>query len=528
MADVKNILFIMCDQLRWDYLSCYGHPTLKTPNIDALAQRGVRFNRAHVQSTSCGPSRMSYYTGRYVHSHRAFGNFVPLPLDERTLGDYLRPMGVRVAVDGKTHAEADIASMKLRGLDPQSALGVLASEAGFEPYDRHDGVLVDGAHDDLARNLYTRYLKEQGYGGNNPWLAFANSGVDAQGQVLSGWSLRHAQSPARVPEMHSETAYTTRRAMAFMKEQGGSPWCLHLSYIKPHWPYVAPSPYNSIYSAADVIEAVRHPAEKNNTHPILASYHRHEASVSFSNEEMRRTVIPVYMGLIKQIDDQLGELFDFMETQGRWNDTLIVFCSDHGDYLGDHFLGEKELFHDTVSKTPLIIYDPSEAANKTRGTVNDEQFVEAIDLVPTFVEAVGAKVNTDRIEGLSLLPLLHGKPPTNWREFVITEFDYSFRAKTRIELQRPIKGCAMITLRDKAWKFVQCEGFRPLLFNLLDDPQEFHDLGASSQHQEQIAHYTRKTLTWMLDRKRYTTANDVFVRDWLKDDRFSGMQIGVW
>jgi arylsulfatase A-like enzyme len=437
-------------------------------------------------------------------------------------------MGVRVAVDGKTHAEADIASMKLRGLDPQSALGVLASEAGFEPYDRHDGVLVDGAHDDLARNLYTRYLKEQGYGGNNPWLAFANSGVDAQGQVLSGWSLRHAQSPARVPEMHSETAYTTRRAMAFMKEQGGSPWCLHLSYIKPHWPYVAPSPYNSIYSAADVIEAVRHPAEKNNTHPILASYHRHEASVSFSNEEMRRTVIPVYMGLIKQIDDQLGELFDLMETQGRWNDTLIVFCSDHGDYLGDHFLGEKELFHDTVSKTPLIIYDPSEAANKTRGTVNDEQFVEAIDLVPTFVEAVGAKVNTDRIEGLSLLPLLHGKPPTNWREFVITEFDYSFRAKTRIELQRPIKGCAMITLRDKAWKFVQCEGFRPLLFNLLDDPQEFHDLGASSQHQEQIAHYTRKTLTWMLDRKRYTTANDVFVRDWLKDDRFSGMQIGVW
>ena len=162
------------------------------------------------------------------------------------------------------------------------------------------------------------------------------------------------------------------------------------------------------------------------------------------------------------------------------------------------------------------------------GTVNDEQFVEAIDLVPTFVEAVGAKVNTDRIEGLSLLPLLHGKPPTNWREFVITEFDYSFRAKTRVELQRPIKGCAMITLRDKAWKFVQCEGFRPLLFNLLDDPQEFHDLGASSQHQEQIAHYTRKTLTWMLDRKRYTTANDVFVRDWLKDDRFSGMQIGVW
>ena len=87
MARVRNVLFLMCDQLRWDYLSSYGHPTLQTPNLDALAERGVRFTNAFVQSPSCGPSRMSFYTGRYVNSHRSFANFVPLPVDELTIGD---------------------------------------------------------------------------------------------------------------------------------------------------------------------------------------------------------------------------------------------------------------------------------------------------------------------------------------------------------------------------------------------------------------------------------------------------------
>ena len=93
-AAVKNILFIMCDQLRADHLSCFGHPHLKTPNLDALAARGVIFDRAYVNSPVCGPSRMSYYTGRYVHSHGASWNFVPLKAGEMTIGDHLRPLGV--------------------------------------------------------------------------------------------------------------------------------------------------------------------------------------------------------------------------------------------------------------------------------------------------------------------------------------------------------------------------------------------------------------------------------------------------
>src|SRR5688572_30078219 len=98
----------MADQLRWDYLSCYGHPTLKTPNLDALAQRGVRFDRAYVQSPICGASRMSFYTGRYVRSHGSTWNGIPLRVGEPTLGDHLRPLGVRTALVGKTHMVADV------------------------------------------------------------------------------------------------------------------------------------------------------------------------------------------------------------------------------------------------------------------------------------------------------------------------------------------------------------------------------------------------------------------------------------
>ena len=134
------------------------------------------------------------------------------------------------------------------------------------------------------------------------------------------------------------------------------------------------------------------------------------------------------MGLIKQIDDQLGRLFAFMAERGLLEHTLIVFTSDHGDYLGDHWMGEKDLFHEPSVKIPLIICDPSAEADATRGTVCDA-LVEAIDLAPTFLEAVGADPaqQSHRLEGRSLMPFLTAKPPAEWRRFVFSEYDYSLK-----------------------------------------------------------------------------------------------------
>src|SRR5918994_5449682 len=267
MSAVRNIMFIMCDQLRADYLSCYGHPSLATPNIDALAARGTKFTHCYAQASVCGPSRMSFYTGRYVFSHGATWNAVPLNTGERTLGDYMRAAGLRAAVVGKTHAVADREGLSRLGLDVRSGTGRLIAEAGFEPYARDDGLVPEKS---LARadSPYNEFLTARGYGGRNPWHDYANSGFDSNGDIASGWLLRNARLAARVAEEHSETAWTTDRACDLIAEQGDRPWLLHVSYIKPHWPYIAPDPYHRLYGSADVLPANRAAREIDDVHPV--------------------------------------------------------------------------------------------------------------------------------------------------------------------------------------------------------------------------------------------------------------------
>ncbi|MET0707716.1 MAG: sulfatase-like hydrolase/transferase, partial [Tardiphaga sp.] len=287
MPQPKNVLWIMCDQLRYDYLGCTGHPTLTTPNIDAMAKRGVRFSKAYVQSPICGPSRMSFYTGRYMRSHGSHWNGWPLRVGEPTLGDHLNKIGVRNVLVGKTQMAPDIEGLKALGIAPDSIIGVHVSECGFEPYERDDGLHPDNR----PRPRYDNYLREQGYEATNPWEHWANSGADDDGALQNGWLLVHADKAARVPEEHSETPYMTRRAMDFITEaeDDGRPWCLHLSYIKPHWPYVAPAPYNDLYGIDDMLPAVRSEAERDNAHPVVAGFRRDTASLSFSRDEVRET-----------------------------------------------------------------------------------------------------------------------------------------------------------------------------------------------------------------------------------------------
>src|SRR5262245_4535788 len=301
----------MCDQLRWDYLSCAGHPTLATPNIDALAARGVRFTRAYVQSPVCGASRMSFYTGRYVQSHGAVWNGVPLKLGELTLGDYLRPLGVRTALVGKTHMRADSEGLERLGIDPNSISGVRLQECGFDPYERDDGLHAigpDGRYD-AQEPRYNRYLNDMGYAGANPWHAWANAAAGAGNRLASGWAMRNAGKPARVAERDAETPYMTLRAIDLMRQAAEAPWCLRVSYTKPHWPYIAPPPYRALYTARDVLPAVRALDERADPHPVYREFMDLKVSKTFARDEVRATVIPVYMGLIKQIDDQLGVLF---------------------------------------------------------------------------------------------------------------------------------------------------------------------------------------------------------------------------
>ena len=518
-----NILFIMCDQLRWDYLSCAGHKTLQTPNIDALAGRGVMFRNAYCQSPVCGASRMSFYTGRYPSSNGATSNHTPLRIGERNIGDHLKPLGVRPILVGKTHMVADREGMERLGIDPDSIIGVHHREAGFEVWERDDGFHSDQVvKPDLA---YNRYLNEQGYSGKNPWHWAANS-VETPGGVRSGFLNDVSDLPARVRDEESETPWMTRRAMEFLaQDDDPRPWLLHLSYIKPHWPYIAPAPYNDMYGAADVAPVIRHPAELDDPNPLLKHFMDRTSGKTFSRDDAREKVIPVYMGLIKQIDDQLGQLFAFMEERGLLEDTMIVFTSDHGDYLGDHWMGDKDFFHDPSVKIPLIVVDPSAEADATRGTVSDA-LVEGVDLIPTFVEHHGGVVENHILEGRSLKPLLRGEDIA-WRDYAISEYDYALQ-NFRPEMRRPSLECRSYMVATKRWKYIHSPGFPPLLFDLENDPDEFHDLGRDPAHEETRRQMHLHLADWALQYRQRETWDEAAVDRITAIEEKIGALIGYW
>lgn len=146
-------------------------------------------------------------------------------------------------------------------------------------------------------------------------------------------------------------------------EQAHGPWMAHISYIKPHWPYIVPAPYHNMFGPKHVPAPKRHAVERENPHPVYGAYMENKIATAFQNEDVRQKVIPAYMGLIKQCDDQLGRILDYLEQ----TDAMIVLTSDHGDYLGDHWLGEKDMFHDPSVKIPMIIYDPRAQAMQHAG-----------------------------------------------------------------------------------------------------------------------------------------------------------------
>ena len=373
---------------------------------------------------------------------------------------------------------------------------------------------------------YNAYLAAKGYDGHNPWHGWANSAEGPDGKILSGWEMRHAGLPARIAEKDSETPYMTRRAMEFISRQGDAPWCLHLSYAKPHWPYMAPAPYHALYGPEDCLPARRTEAERANAHPLHRGYMTHPEAQVFSDPGRRETVIPTYMGLIRQIDDQMGVLLEHLEQTGRMKDTLIVFTSDHGDQLGDHWLGEKELFFEESVRVPLIIFDPDPAADATRGSV-ENRLVEAIDLVPTFIDVLGGYIPDHVLEGLSLLPLLCQTPVSEWRDQVVSELHYAYIWCRRDLGLGPDQARATM-LRTERWKYIHHEAFAPQLFDLVEDPDEMRDLGTDPQLEKIRGELALRLFDWFRRRNRRVTMEDVAIEARTGAFWERGVLIGKW
>jgi len=470
-----NILFIMTDQMRADCMSGVGHPVVKTPHLDALASEGILFKQAYVQAAVCGPSRMCFYTGRYPHATRSPWNEVPLPGDEKTMGHYFSEAGYRAALCGKTHYTPD----PLTDPEAQPEQGILRTTlAGLDSWEFNDGQ-GDG---------WLQYLREKGYAEdicNHPFAVNIPEGADKD----------HSAYPIHIRKEDSDTAFMTDRAIAFMAEAGDMPWFLHLSYFKPHLPIVAPYPYNEMYGPADSPLPNRIPEELENPHPFHIPYRIERKSVPFDEEHIWRQRRATYYGLITEIDDHLGRLFHHMKHNGLWENTLILFTSDHGEYVGDHWMFEKELFYDEAYNVPFIIRDPRVEANPTRGLVNDD-FIESVDVVPTFLEACGLGIPA-AIQGRSIGPILRAERPSDWRNEVYADWDFRFYWTPK-KLGIPPDKCRGWMVRDTHFKYWHFNGMPDVLFDLNRDPQELYNVAEDPAYAEMIQTYRLKLMDWRM------------------------------
>ena len=318
----------------------------------------------------------------------------------------------------------------------------------------------------------------------------------------------------------------TMRAREFIAEMGDAPWLCHLSYIKPHWPSIAPAPYHDMYGPGTFQPIVRDPQEQEDANPVYDAFMEMGVSQTFSRQGVRETVLPAYMGLIKQVDNHLGQRFDWLEDSGKMYEIMIVFASDHGDYLGHHWMGEKELFHECSVRAPLVIVNPRSEADATRGSVSDA-LVEAIDLVPTFMEVVGAPSYPHRLEGRSLMPLLHGNKLSDWRGTVFSEIDYAFYA-ARETLGTDPSNARSYMIRTEKLKYIHFKGFPPQLFDVENDPDEFTDLGRTAGNKQVREEYHRKLTDGLTDRKNRAGMADKAVLGMRAGECASGVIIFVW
>jgi len=364
---------------------------------------------------------------------------------------------------------------------------------------------MDGFHSVGAfenRDAYFGWVAGQGFKlpqtREDIWLPQGAAGAGATAQ------------PAAIPKELSDTAWFTERGLSYLQGRGGKPWFLHLGYYRPHPPFIASAPYNAMYRPEDMPKVVRaaSPAEEAKQNALLAYYVNNVKQASFfqdgqqlgsaMSEEQVAQMRATYCGLMSEIDDHLGRVFDYLKQTGQWDDTLIVFTCDHGEQAGDHHLLGKIGYFDESYRIPMIIRDPRAAANSSRGSIV-EKFTETIDTMPTILEWLDLPVPR-QCDGYSLLPFVHGAAPADWRTEVHYEFDFRDLHYSAPEsaLGVPMDKCALAVVRDEHYKYVHFAALPPLFFDLKNDPDQFVNRAADPAYAARMGDYAARMLNWRL------------------------------
>ena len=504
MASVRpNVLLVTLDQFRADCLGVAGHPLVLTPNLDRLAADGVRFSHHFSNCAPCAPARASLLTGLWQMNHRVTDNGAPLADHLPTLPKALRSLGYRPTLFGYTDTTYD--PMTLSPGAPE----LTEWEQPMRGFDL--GVHLD---DFIAPWL--------------DWLAAEGFEVPDRGEYFSIYDRTDVTTPAgrgatwappAYDAEHTESAFLTNSALGWLERElearggaaAGDPWCAHLSYLRPHPPWVVPAPYHDMFDPADVPAPVRRDdaTAEAELHPFLAAALTIVPSPEdrLDQDQLRAT----YYGMIAEVDHQLGVLLDGIDALGQRDDTIVIVTSDHGEQLGDHWLVEKLGFFDQSYRIPLIVRWPGMEATAGR-TV--DAFTENVDVLPTIVDLCGGDPPAF-CDGASLRPFLDAElsgtdAPERWRDAVHTEYDFRMPSSTIIEDLLGIRQdqCSVSVIRDRSGKYVQFGGGLPsLFFDLDDDPGELVDRSDEPDRSGQILGYAQRLLRMHMEHTDPRLAN---------------------
>ena len=390
-----NVLLITLDQFRADVMSCAGHPIVRTPNLDRLAADGVRFAQHYSQAAPCGPGRASLYTGMYQANHRVVANGAPLDDRFDQVARLMQRAGYVPTLFGYTD----------QSLDPALADG--PTDARLTTY---EGVL-DGF--EVAARLFdgsaewVEWLRGLGY--DVPTITAGRSGSEAVIAVLEG-------EPDR-PAEHSISAYLTDRFIEWHGRHGDDSWFAHLSYLRPHPPYAAAGHFSTMYDPADVDAPYPIPAERHPYHDLVLGIP--DATAPTDPNELAH-MRAQYLGMVSEVDHQLGRVWDRLVETGEWESTVVVLTADHGEQLGDQGLKEKLGYFPSSYHIGCIVRDPSRPG--AHGSVV-EHFTENVDVVPTIADLIGEPVPL-QCDGFPLTPFLSGDTPERWRHAAHWEYDW--------------------------------------------------------------------------------------------------------
>lgn len=412
-----NVLMIMTDEHSPKMLGCYGHPQVRTPHLDRLAEEGTRFTSAYTNSPLCVAARASFATGRYVHQIGCWDNSIAWTGQPQGWPHRLPAAGHRTVSIGKLHYHSDD--------DP----------VGFSdrivPMHLADGV------GDLQGSI-------------RPDLPVRTQGRKLAEQVGPG-----------------ETSYTrydrdiTARAVAWLSEAAAKPdakpWVLYVSMICPHFPLSAPPEFYDLYDPAEM--ELPEPAdwEAISRHPWWKAFH--DSIIFdryFDDDDHRRRAIANYLGLVTFADDNVGQILSALEESGLAPTTRVVYMSDHGESLGARGIWGKSTMVEESVGIPLIARGAGIEAGRTVATP-----VSLVDMYPTLFDMVGLEAGSEEagLPGGSLLPIVNAGSDDDQR-IVFSEYHGAGAIS------------ALYMIRQGTWKYVHYTGYAPELFNLADDPME--------------------------------------------------------